>query len=299
MGAQLKPYRGLRRDDELEVGVGDASSSRDVAARAERELGPVPAPSPEPLVRTYLSLLDGFQLEVDDHQVQVPLGAQRLVAFLSVHERPLSRSYIAGALWHEKTEERSQANLRSALWRLRRPAGHLVESRGAHLRLAPSVLVDFHLAMRVARALVDGSGSLPEPGDDVLPLLGGELLPDWYDDWLLIERERLRQLRVHALEAYCVRLADAGRMAEAIEVGLTAVAADPLRESARRALIMAHLAEGNAAEAIRQYVSYRSYLFDQVGAAPTRELEELVSSWVDLANIDGPERRRDELETAS
>ena len=39
----------------------------------------------------------------------------------------------------------------------------------------------------------------------------GELLPDWYDDWVLLERERFRQLRLHALDALCDDLTRAGR----------------------------------------------------------------------------------------
>ena len=65
------------------------------------------------------------------------------------------------------------------------------------------------------RAVRDRLGSLD------LAALKGEILPDWYDDWLLLERERIRQLRLHALEAIrCTRLTAAGRFGEAIEAAL-------------------------------------------------------------------------------
>src|SRR5262249_3418614 len=86
--------------------------------------------------------------------------------------------------------------------------------------------------------------------------LDAELLPDWYDDWVLLERERLRELRLHALEALALRLAALGRFAEAVEAGLAAVRSEPLRESAHRVLIRLHLAEGNRHRALCQYREY-------------------------------------------
>jgi DNA-binding SARP family transcriptional activator len=80
-----------------------------------------------------------------------------------------------------------------------------------------------------------------------------ELLPDWYDECVLIEREHLRELRVHTLELVCERLTQQRRCSEAVEVALTAIAEDPLRKSARPALISVYVAEGNCAKAIEHY----------------------------------------------
>ncbi len=104
----------------------------------------------------------------------------------------------------------------------------------------------------------------------------GELLPDWYDDWVMFERERLRQLRLHALEILCRRLAAAGSFGPAVDAGLAAVLGEPLRESAQRVLIEAHLAEGNRSEAIRQYNSYRVRLYAELGLQPSPSLRRLV-----------------------
>jgi DNA-binding SARP family transcriptional activator len=101
-------------------------------------------------------------------------------------------------------------------------------------------------------------------------------LPDWYDEWLLIPRERFRQLRVHALEELAIVLADEGRFAEAVEAGLAAVAADPLRETAHRALILAHIAEGNRQEAARQLAVARSLLVRHLGVDVSPGLVRLV-----------------------
>lgn len=102
----------------------------------------------------------------------------------------------------------------------------------------------------------------------------GELLPDWYDDWLVIERERFRQARLHALEALCGALSSKRRYAKAIEVGLVAVASEPLRESAHRAVIRVHIAEGNISEALRQYEVCRDSL-SQAGLRPSGAIEAL------------------------
>jgi len=143
--------------------------------------------------------------------------------------------------------------------------------------LAPSVVVDHRRAVAHARRLLDpdvvGVGA-----DFDECLLAGDLLPGWDDDWVVVERERIRQLRLHALEALCIRLAEQGQGGRAVDVGLLAVAAEPLRESAQRALVRAHQLDGNAAEALRQYASYRDLLADVLGLEPSRLMEDLVAS---------------------
>jgi hypothetical protein len=71
-----------------------------------------------------------------------------------------------------------------------------------------------------------------------------DVLPGWYDDWVLIERERLRQRVFHAMEQLSREMVRQGRFAEAVEAALVTVSAEPLRESGQRVLIEGHLAEG-------------------------------------------------------
>ncbi|MGZ4417653.1 MAG: hypothetical protein ACXVRV_05710, partial [Gaiellaceae bacterium] len=56
-----------------------------------------------------LCLIDGFALGGDPGRKQLPLGAQRVVVFIALHERPLLRGYVAGSLWLDSTEERAAA----------------------------------------------------------------------------------------------------------------------------------------------------------------------------------------------
>ena len=222
-----------------------------------------------------LSLLSGFQLLRGALPVHIPLNAQRLVAFLALKERALLRSYVAGCLWPDKTEGRAAANVRSALWRLRQAGlAGVLESRGGHLRCAVEN-IDVRHAVLKARELISSAAPTAECHLDS-ELLRGDLLPDWYDDWVTLERERLRQLRLHALEALCFRLIERNELAHAIDVAFTAIAVEPLRETAHRALILAYLAEGNHREAVRQYRFYEVLVQNELGIPPSPQMDELV-----------------------
>ena len=105
---------------------------------------------------------------------------------------------------------------------------------------------------------------------------GGELLPGWYEDWVLVERERMHQLTLHVLEALARQLVDRGAYPYALQAALNAVTIDPLRESARRAVINVHVAQGNTVDAIREYERFRAVLDKELGVAPTRHLTELI-----------------------
>jgi DNA-binding SARP family transcriptional activator len=224
-----------------------------------------------------LNLLDGFELRVDGDPLSVPFSAQRVVAFLALCSGRRGRIYVAGHLWADASEERAAASLRTALWRVGRRGSGLVRCDGQSLSLDPAVEVDVVTSSRMARDVLDGEGRVPI---DVFAQLrdAGELLPDWYDEWVLIERERHRQLRLHALERLCVRLSAEGRHAAATEAGLAAVAGEPLRESAHRVLIAAHLAEGTLVEALRQYRLYCQLLRRDLNAGPSPALRALVAA---------------------
>jgi DNA-binding SARP family transcriptional activator len=222
-----------------------------------------------------LEVLGGFELFVDERPVQLPLSTQRVIAFLALHRRRVQRVYVASHLWPDTTEERAHASLRTALWRLRLRGLGVVTTTPTQLAFAPSIDVDVHDAAARARRLVHRTAPA-DPQD--LPRLCdvGDVLADWYDEWVLIERERFHQLRLHALESLCEQCARDGRFGEATEAGLAAVASEPLRESAHRAVIASYLAEDNAADAVRQYALYRGLVKDRLGIEPSPRMQELV-----------------------
>ena len=105
---------------------------------------------------------------------------------------------------------------------------------------------------------------------NILPL-SLDLLPEWYDDWVILEAEDWRQLRLHALEALSVAFVRKRCFPAAISSAIATVKGDPLRESARLALVKAHLAENNQSEAIREFHRYRALLQDELGLEPSSD----------------------------
>jgi DNA-binding SARP family transcriptional activator len=183
---------------------------------------------------------------------------------------------VAGTLWWQLPEDRARASLRSVLWRLRRSDVTVVEVTG-RLGLAPDVWVDARELVVVARGATERFTAWEDASISAL-LRGGELLPGWYEDWVALERERIHQLRLHALESLCAHLVAEHDFSRAVEAGLAAVASEPLRESAHLALATAYLAEGNRGEAVRDYRLYCELLRSELEIEPSSALERLVGA---------------------
>lgn len=223
--------------------------------------------------RVSLKLLDGFELRSADEPIALPLTVQRLLAFLALESGAVRRAHVVAELWFARRHGHAHASLRSTLWRLNRDcAASVVESTRTHLGLVGEVTVDVREQAALARRLLDPAADV---GPTALAILERELLPDWHDEWLLRERHRLRQLRLHALEAVATRLISRRRYGEAVEAAFAALDADPLRESAHRVLIRSYLAEGNLADAIGQYQRCRELLGSKLGVGPSPELRRL------------------------
>jgi DNA-binding SARP family transcriptional activator len=203
-------------------------------------------------------------------------SSARVLAFVALHGGAVARREAAGALWPEGDDERAGGNLRSALWRLRGEWAQVLSSDRAWLRLEPEVVVDVDELEAWAQRLMAGR---PLPEDLRAPDLFPDscLLPGWYDDWVVFARERFRQRMLHGLEALSRLLAASGRAGEAIDAAMAAIAWEPLRESARRVLIEAHLREHNEVEARRAYADYARLLRAELGVTPSSDLGSLVT----------------------
>ncbi|MER6917273.1 BTAD domain-containing putative transcriptional regulator [Streptomyces sp. NPDC000594] len=225
-----------------------------------------------------LTLLKGFALSVDQIRIPMCSSAQRLVAFLALQGMPRTRAYVAGVLWPDVTSARAHANLRSSLWRASRTGHPVIDTSAQELAVCGDIAVDLHEAVARAHRLLDVSRSC----DDILTTrtrvdLSADLLPEWPEsEWVLMEREQYHQLRLYALEAMAERLTEARRHGEAVAAGLAAVRAEPLRESAHRVLVKAHLAAGNRGAALRQYDHCRRVLSDELGLEPSPSLKGLL-----------------------
>lgn len=216
--------------------------------------------------RTTLRLLGGFELVGGAGVVELALCEQRVLAFLALHPRSQLREYVAGSLWFTD-DAHAYASLRSAVWKLRQCVLLPIEASKTDLRLASHVDVDVYRQTVYAERRLGSAEA--EPLVDEASALEGDLLPGWYDEWVLFERESLRQQRLHALELLSEALMQRGRCGEAVRVAMSAVRADPLRESPHRLLVGIHLAEGNAMEARRHVIRYRDYLRRHGGIEPS------------------------------
>jgi DNA-binding SARP family transcriptional activator len=224
----------------------------------------------------FLSVLGGFELASNGRPISLCAPGERLLGYLAVHGRGRSvrRSALADRLWHDAASDRAAGRLRSLLWRLPQADGTpLVECGPAGICLSAPVAVDLWQAEDQAQRLFETEPG-PVSGPDIFT---GDLLPDWSEDWLVIERESYRQTRLHALERASDQLRRAGEHSAALRAALAAVSCEPLRESAHRQVISVHLAEGNHAEALRQYQSFRRLLAAELGLPPSPAIRGLVA----------------------
>jgi DNA-binding SARP family transcriptional activator len=238
----------------------------------------------------HLRVLGRFSLTLPDGlPTTVSRSSQRLLAALAVNRGSVHRHQLSQRLWADSDDAHATSSLRSALWRLPKVASRpLVSVTGRDVTLSTAVRVDLWDSERHAHALRDEE---PDVQTDDVRLLEDDLLPDWSEEWLDIEQETYRQLRLHALEAHSRLLCERGAHAAALGAALRAVGGDPLRESAHRAVVAVHLAEGNPAEALRQFHTYRRLLARELGLPPSPAIREMVAHLLGRP-LDGRPRRR-------
>jgi TolB-like protein/Tfp pilus assembly protein PilF len=229
-----------------------------------------------------LRLLGGFELRLAGGEV-VDLG-QKDRALLAILALPAgathSRDKLASLLWSDRGDQQARDSLKHALTKLRQclpsaSEGPIVADR-LSARLDPAaVTIDVAEFERLVR---DGT---PTALDRATALYHGDLLDGIgirdpaFEEWLLVERQRLRHLFEEAL-AKQIRQSVADRARE--RAGAAArrlLALDPLREDACRALMQIHAERGEAAQALKLYEALRDRLHSELGARPARETAQL------------------------
>ena len=225
-----------------------------------------------------IHLIGGPYVSYGAERRTVPDGSKKLLAFVALRRSPVDRPYAAGALWPFGDDTRAAGNLRSALWRLRHAGIDVVAADKWSLWLAEGAEVDVHRLAGWAHRLIRQSAKPEDLDVGELPDGACQLLPGWYDEWAVMERERIRQNVLHALEALSRALTQQGRYAEAVEAALRAVAEEPLRESGQRALLDAHLAQGNITEVRRAYARFARLLRRELGVEPSRQITGLLGN---------------------
>ncbi len=227
-----------------------------------------------------LTLLGGFQArQGPGAPLSLPTRkAQALLAYLAL---PLGQAHprdkLAALLWGEMGEEQARGNLRQALFVLRKalPAGALV-GEGERIGLnAEAVEVD---AAVFERRVAEGTpGALAAAA----ALYRGELLAGLavkeaaFEEWLLGERERLRELALEGLAKLLAHQRTAGATEAAIQTGLRLLTLDPLQEPVHRTLMRLYGAAGRRGAALRQYQQCVGVLQRELGVEPEPETRQL------------------------
>ncbi len=221
-----------------------------------------------------LRVLGGFAVEDGDGAISIPPAGQRVLAILAINGGAADRHRLAGLVWPDRPEHRAIANLRGAIWRLPPRLRLAVDKSADWVRLDHSWVVDLHDAVRAAKRL--RAGDFDGFSDAHRGLLSADLLPDWDMDFLVVARERHHQLRLHALEDLAHLQIRAGHPLDAVDTALSAIAAEPLRETAQCLLLTAHLEAGNRAEVIRAFERFRGLLLAELDVEPGPRLRATV-----------------------
>ncbi len=227
--------------------------------------------------RKKLHLLGEFTASQDSQTIDIAPAGQRVLAMLALSDIGMSRATLAGTLWPDKSQSRATANLRSALWRLPEEVRAALDSNAVRLHLNNHWSVDIMEARRIAAELRGSSAHDPKLVDH----FRSDLLPNWAEEWLVVERERFHQVRIHALELLAARQLKAGEPALAAETALLAVSAEPLRESSMSMLLHSEIELGNRAAAVEHYRRFASLLYDACRVEPGNRLRAAVASCLD------------------
>jgi DNA-binding SARP family transcriptional activator len=216
---------------------------------------------------------------------------QALLANLLLQRpRSQSRELLAELFWGDQAPARAHSCLNTALWRLRQVLEPEGVTRGTYLITTSNGEVAFNWAspywLDVAVFEDEARRQLAKPvealtaGDvtalsQAIELCKGDLLEGFYDDWVLREREYLRQLRLNALARLLAYHKRHGDLATSIAYGQQILAIEPVSEEFHRELMTLYLENGQRALAVRQYENCRALLAQELELAPMPETQAL------------------------
>ncbi|WP_051298878.1 AfsR/SARP family transcriptional regulator [Arthrobacter castelli] len=228
-----------------------------------------------------LHLLGCWQLERDQQPVTVTYRQQRLIAALALRGAR-RRTYFAGLLWPDRTDEHASGSLRACLWHISHQLPGLIRSGRDPLMLSGGVHTDVDELSRWMDAVNSGRLTSP-PAGMIDQVRHAELLTGWYEEWLIPDQDRMTWQRMVTLENLANQYLSAGELDVALDAATAASVLDPLRESTQRTLLRIHLAGGNHGPALRSYQNYVATLWRECGATPSRDILELVRPIIDGA----------------
>lgn len=211
-----------------------------------------------------------------------------LLAYLAYHRgQSLPRGVLIELLWQDKETAQGSQSLRHALSSLRRqlelpgiPAGAVIEADHFNVRLNPETVTtdveDFHAAIQTATQSRSSSERILH-FTRAVELYRGELLPGYYESWILPEQLKLEEQYFQAVESLLRLLEEAGDLQRALAVAHRAVQTDPLREEIHLALMRLYVATGQPQEALHRFTELEHLLRNKLGVEPSLEASDLAS----------------------
>jgi DNA-binding SARP family transcriptional activator len=233
--------------------------------------------------RLRIGLLGAFEARLPSGR-PVALASRRaraLLAYLALHPgQPQARDTLATLLWGDAAARRARHSLRQVLVALRRAlprsGPRLLVETGDTVLLRPEA-ADVDVAALERLAAAGDPGAL----EQAAALYRGDLLEGLdvgeapFEDWLLSERERLREVAMGVLARLLAHHADGGRPEAAIEAGVRLLALDPAQEPVHRRLMRLYAGQGRRGAALRQYQLCVAALGRELGLEPEPETKRL------------------------
>jgi DNA-binding SARP family transcriptional activator len=222
-----------------------------------------------------VEVLGQFDIRLDGQPIEIPTHtAQSLLAYLLLNrDAAHRRARLAGLFWPDTGESNARNNLRHALWRLRKAIGHdylLTDN----VSVTFDVNSDYWLDAAVLESTIDDERPVDELMEAVA-VYDGELLPGFYDDWVVRERERLRAVFEEQSSRLLDRLVETRSWEAVLHWGEHWVALGQAPETAYRALMVAHAELGNQAGVAAIYQRCADSLRQDLDLEPSQETQVL------------------------
>jgi predicted ATPase/DNA-binding SARP family transcriptional activator len=246
----------------------------------------------------HIQLLGSFLLRADGAIVTAldSPRLQALLAYLLLHrDARHPRQYLAFQLWPDSTESQAHSNLRTLLHRLRRALPKADDFLDADIHTlqwrldAPFTLdvAEFERAVAQAEKAERAGNEIAARAtlQEAIELYHGDLLPGCYDEWILPERERWRQIFIATLEQLIQLLENQGDYGTAIQAAQRLLRQDPLHEATYQRLMRLHALSGDRASALRIYHTCAIVLARELGVEPSFATR---AAYADLARQEQP-----------
>lgn len=267
------------------------------------------------MITLRVHLLGPFRLESADGDEILLDGriTREMLSFLLLHrDHLLSRETLASVFWGDLPTSKALKHLRQALWNLqsnlrlisRSPGTNLIRIDSSKVILASSseLWLDVAILDRAIRRAqgIPGHALDQAAADDLraaAALYRGDLLEGWYQDWCLLERERLQASYVTILDKLMAYAEVHHAFEEGLEYGARILRFDRARESTYRCLMRLYVLAGDRTAALRQYQRCATALQEELGVRPTRATErllEFVRADQPLADVSRPGVAHDE-----